>query len=352
MQLLLSDIPPLRESNKSFSNMFRKLMFEADHLLIASGYISTDSITEIKKIIESNNRPHLNLMIGMHYFDGITRTQYDAARYLDDFLTSTDMGSVSIATTFRFHGKMYSFQKDGNTFAGIVGSSNLTGVLDHHSNYETDLLIQEGSILNEISDFINKATIKIAKPISTWIPDKYAENNPLLEGHESVKKVAPANFVDIRAKLTGEVFKIPLKVTSKQQKSNLNAYFGKGRKNTSTGFVKPRPWYEVELIVPKTITRHEAYPKATYPANQSIITVYTDDYWKFDCKISGDYSKNFRSYNDLKILGKWIKGRLEINGALQIGQPVTETVLDNYGRSDFELKKTSLPNTWILDFGV
>ena len=342
MELLLSDIPPLRESNNSFSNRFRTLMFEADHLQIASGYISTDSITEIKKIIESNNRPHLDLMIGMHYFDGITRTQYDAARYLDDYLTSKDMGSVSIATTFRFHGNMYSFQKDGKVFAGIIGSSNLTGVLDYHRNYETDLLIQEGAILNEISNFITKATDKIADPISTWAPNKYTENNALLEGHESVKRVDPGDFADVQARLTGEEFKIPLKATARQQKSNLNVYFGKGRENTSTGFVKPRHWYEVELIVPNTITEQDAYPKATYPANQSIITVYTDDYWKFECKISGDYSKNFRSYNDLKILGKWIKGRLEINGSLQIGQPVTEVVLDSYGRRDFELKKKKL----------
>ena len=352
MELLLSDIPPLRESNNSFSNRFKTLMFEADHLQIASGYISTDSITEIKKIIECNSRPHLDLMIGMHYFDGITRTQYDAARYLDDFLTSTGMGSVSIATTFRFHGKMYSFQKDGNAFAGIIGSSNLTGVLDYHRNYETDLLIQEGAILDEISNFITKATDKIAEPISTWTPDKYNENNALLEGHESVKRVDPIDFSDVQAMLTGEEFKIPIKASARQQKSNLNSYFGKGRKNTSTGFVKPRHWYEVELIVPSTITSQDAYPKAASPANQSIITVYTDDYWKFECKISGDYSKNFRSYNDLKILGKWIKGRLEINGALQIGQHVTEEVLDNYGSRDFELKKTSLPDTWILDFGV
>jgi len=352
MELLLSDIPPLRENNDSFSNRVKELMFEADHLQIASGYISTDSVTEIKKIIESNNRPRLDLMIGMHYFDGITRAQYEAVKYLNDFLISTDMGSVSIAETFRFHGKLYSFQKDGNPFAGIIGSSNLTSILDYHRNYETDLLVQKGAILDEISEFITKAISRIAKPISTWIPEKYIENNALLEGHESVERVNPVDYADIQAHLTGEVFKIPLKATARHQKSNLNVYFGKGRKNTSTGFIKPRHWYEVELIVPNTITSQAAYPKATYPHKESIITVYTDDLWKFKCKISGDYSKNFRSYNDLKILGKWIKGRLEISGALQIGQPVTNTVLDKYGRSDFELKETSLPNTWILDFGV
>lgn len=156
----------------------------------------TDSLTEIKRIIESNDRPHLDLMIGMHYFDGITRTQYDAARYLDNFLTSSGMGSVSIAKTFRFHGKMYSFQKDGDPFAGIIGSSNITGILDYHRNYETDLLVREGAILKEISDFISKANHTIAEPISTWTPQGYIQHNPLLEGHESVEKVDTNEFAN------------------------------------------------------------------------------------------------------------------------------------------------------------
>lgn len=352
MELLLSDIPPLKPDNKSFADSFGRLISESDSMRIASGYISTESLTEIKRIIESNNGPSLDLMIGMHYFDGITRPQYEAAMYLNEFLASNDMGRVSIATTFKFHGKMYSFEKKGEVFAGIIGSSNLSSMLDIHRNYETDILLTDNKIISEIDDFIKKASASISDPISDWSPEKFLENNKLLKDHEAVEKVNNEVLAGIKNDLNSVVFEIPLKATDNHQKSNLNAYFGQGRRNTSTGFIAPRHWYEVELIVPNVITGQASYPKAGHPETESIITVYTDDGWKFECKISGDYSKNFRSNNDLRILGKWIKGRLENSGALKVGQLVTENVLKRYGRNSFKLKGTSDPNVWILDFGI
>ena len=68
--------------------------------------------------------------------------------------------------------------------------------------------------------------------------------------------------------------------------------------------------------------------------------MYTDDGWKFRCKTSGTDNKNFRADGDLTILGRWIKGRLENSGALSVGEPVTETVLQNYGRNSFTLFQT------------
>ncbi len=352
MELLLSSIPPIKPNNNSFANTFGRLITEADSLRIASGYISTESLTEIKRVIEVNNGPSLDLMIGMHYYDGITRTQYEAASCLNEFLVSQDMGSVSIATTFKFHGKLYSFEKEGDIFAGIMGSSNLNSMLDIHRNFETDILLTDSKMLAEIDSFIKKTSSTISKPISEWHPGEFIENNKLLEDHEVVTKISKEATTSIKSTLNGIVFDIPLKATDKHKKSNLNVYFGQGRKNTSTGFIKPRHWYEVELIVPKEITDHTSYPKAGYPETESIITVYTDDGWEFECKISGDYSKNFRSNNDLKTLGKWIKGRLENNGALQVGQLVTEDVLERYGRNTLGLKGTTDPNIWMLDFGV
>jgi hypothetical protein len=116
------------------------------------------------------------------------------------------------------------------------------------------------------------------------------------------------------------------------------------------GLVKPRHWYEVELIVPSEITSRPKYPQAN--SANSIFDVITDDGWKFKCKVSGDYSKNLRSEGNLKILGKWLKGRLENAGALKVGELVTEETLRKYGRSDFDLIKTDTQNLWYLDFRV
>ena len=39
-------------------------------------------------------------------------------------------------------------------------------------------------------------------------------------------------------------------------------------------------------------------------------------------------------------------------GVLTIGSPVWDETLRQYGRNNLTLTKTTLPNTWYLDFGV
>ena len=106
----------------------------------------------------------------------------------------------------------------------------------------------------------------------------------------------------------------------------------------------------MELIVPKTVTTLPGYPQSKTP--EAVFDVITDDGWTFKCKVSGDFSKNFRSEGDLKILGKWLKGRLENAGALIVGTPVTNATLQTYGRNSFKLTKTTIPGTWYLDFSA
>ena len=78
-------------------------------------------------------------------------------------------------------------------------------------------------------------------------------------------------------------------------------------------------------------------------------------------RTSGDYGKNLRSKDDLTILGRWIKGRMEANGALKSGELLTSSSLDSYGRNSITLTQTSLEeddtengklSVWYADFGV
>ena len=196
MEILTSNFQPLKLRHKTFADSFSELIVKSDYMQIASGYISTESITEIKSIIESNKRPRLDLLIGMHYFDGITRTQYEAASYLNDFLVKENMGSVSVANTFRFHGKLYSFSKEDKIIAGIIGSSNLDSMLKFHRSYEADLLVTDTKMSQEICDIIKNARNNIAIPITDWQPE-YMPINKLLEGHDNVEKVDSAKVNSI-----------------------------------------------------------------------------------------------------------------------------------------------------------
>ncbi len=344
MELLLSNKVPLRFAKRDISACFEALLEKAQAIRIATGYVSADSLIELKKIIELNRKPHLELMIGMHGFEGFTHSQYENAKSLDDFLRENNYGEVKVSTAFKFHGKIYTFSKQATPYAGILGSSNINSIFDSLSLYEADLFIDDPKLVAELDRFIIDFSKKACTPLCEHDPSFILGKNDLLEGHEGVEKVSNVQFSELLSQRTGQSFKIPIKSSSDAPRSNLNAFFGKGREN-KRGFIKPRHWYEVELIVPKEITA-----KSGYPSKESTITVYTDDQWTFKCTISGDFSKNFRSKDDLKILGRWIKGRLENHGSLKIGEPVTEKTLEHYGRDHFELIATKDPLLWLLDF--
>ena len=56
MELLLSNILPVKFSKRDTPSCVEELIQSADGLKIASGYISTDALTELKKIVEANNK--------------------------------------------------------------------------------------------------------------------------------------------------------------------------------------------------------------------------------------------------------------------------------------------------------
>lgn len=350
MELLFSNFLPLKTSCRSFADAFYRLIPETTKLDIAVGYITSDSLVELKKMVELNDLPELNLTIGMHYWDLFTKVEYNTAIDLNNFLQNSHRGQVRLVTPFRFHGKLYSCSNQNGPFAGIIGSNNLSSIVEGGSHvYESSILLRDRSICVELYNFIQELNTKAASNIGDLEIIKFNEKNQLLEGHEHVEKKDDSYVEMIKKACTATTFEIPIKTYEESPQSNLNVFFGKGRE-AKNGLVKPRHWYEVELIVPKTVTSMPGYPKAKTAS--AIFDVVTDDGWYFKCKVSGDNSKNFRSEGDLKILGKWLKGRLENSGALKVGEPVTIDTLKKYGRYNFSLTKTDIPNCWYLDFGV
>lgn len=351
MEFLFSNYPPMKTAYKSFSDTFYGLLPQASKLDIAVGYISSDSLIELQKTIELNhNIQSVNLVVGMHYFDKFTKVQYDAAMHLNDFLMTEKIGEVRLVTAFRYHGKLYSYSNSSGPFAGIIGSNNLSSIVDGGvRQYESSVLLREKQAVSQLNGFISDLSRTASSNIADLEIDDFNTDNVLLEGHEFVEKISPQKLAEILCAKTEVSFEIPIKTYEVSPQSNLNVFFGKGRESKN-GLVKPRHWYEVELIVPKNVTIQPGYPEAQ--TENAEFTVCTDDGWSFKCKVSGDYSKNFRSEGDLKILGKWLKGRLENAGVLSVGSPVTADTLREYGRNTFTLTKTKIPGIWFLDFGV
>lgn len=353
MEFLFSNYKPLDTSYRTFADTFYSLIPEATRMDIAVGYITADSLAELKQTVAYNsNIETLNLLIGMHRWDKFTKLEYKAAGDLNDYLRGERRGEVRLVTPFKFHGKLYCYSDRSGAFAGIIGSNNLSSIVEGGSRtYEAASLFREPEYANQMRNFIEQLSEKAADNLADCEISDFRQNNLLLENHEHVEKIPHDQLADCISALTDTRFVIPLVKDGKvPEKSNLNVFFGKGRLVTRTGVIQPRHWYEVELIVPSTVTSLTGYPQKG--TDGAVFDVITDDGWKFSCKVSGDYSKNFRSEDDLKILGKWIKGRLENAGVLEVGQPVTLETFRQYGRNNFSLSQIATSNLWYLDFGV
>jgi len=320
------------------------------------GYVSSDSLMELKRILELNQNIHeLNLIVGMHYFEHFTRIQYNAAMVLNNFLTSNHMGEVKLVNAFKYHGKLYSYTGETGPYAGIIGSNNLSSILEGGTRvYESAVYLDDAIKAREMRDFIEMLGRNASRNIAELEIDTFNVANPILDGHEAVDRISAVRQAEILTQLSANTFDIPAKT---EPKSNLNCYHGKGRENMNTHLVKPRHWYEVELIVPIGMRRMPGYPRGTPRGEaETEFRVYTDDGFSFMCQVNGGeeglWNKNLRSSGDLTILGKWIKGRLENEGVLNVGDVITDDTLRAYGRSTITLTQIENTQDWFLDFGV
>lgn len=359
MKLLSSNFEPVDTQNSTFVDTWTKLFESCDSLNIAVGYVSNDSVLYLKSLIEWNQPKELNLCVGMACFDGLYRSQLHALQDLDTFLKSQGIGQVNLAIQFPFHGKIQTFRKSNQLFGGLVGSSNLSNIIPprgiYRGNYEVDLYIDEQNLVAQLDDLIRDlsvhgaASLDTASPRLTIKPDV----NPLLEGRLQVETVTHESLELVTKAMTMNFFEIPLKTTPK---SNMNVFFGRGRDN-NRGFVAPRPWYEVEIIPGQEVMRSAP----NYPDHEEFV-VYTDDRYKFVLYTGGDNNKNLRSRDDLTTVGRWLKGRLEMSGALESGKLLDDEALYKYGRSTITLTRTTktefdevsgkILNVWYADFSV
>ena len=342
MELLLSNFGKAKYSDHfTTRKIWSEKLGVADRIRIATGFISSDSLIELAKIVELNEKPAVELLIGMHYFNGFTKAQYESAIALNDILQEKNRGAVYLSTSTMFHGKLYSFANSQKSYAALVGSSNLGSMVKSSSElYETDCYFSDDKNIKQVDNIISNLFRDIGTKITDVSIDSFNKHNVLLDNHLGVTRIQTEDVLKLWETRTDIAFDIPVK---SEARSNLNIFFGRGRVSPR-GFVIPRPWYETEFIVPVKITRLPNYPKGM------IFRVYTDDGWSFECSSQGQNFKNFRSQGDLQILGRWIKGKLELSEALKIGQPVTEGVLNKYGNNKVKLTGTTDPNVWLLDF--
>ncbi|MDD2502540.1 MAG: NgoFVII family restriction endonuclease [Clostridia bacterium] len=376
MEILYSNILPLgiNDSQKTVKDGIEEEFSNADKVDIAVGYISRASLEQLEQLVTKCDIKNVRLVIGMYFYEGMPESSYHIAIAINDRWKYKGIGEIRIANTFKYHGKLYCFSKNGQPFSSVLGSANL-GVLKpeaaNRRQYEIACKITQHEKCRELSDFVDRlATDQCSANIAeiTNMP-LIREVNTSLSGIELVKPI-PMPTVDLYAGYKTETsFILPLKVPSFADrmiddnrhftKSNINVCYAAPRSKR-----KARDWFETQLTVSKSITRLEGYPEKNSP-----FWVITDDGYEFKAHTTSDGNKQFSAVGDELILGRWIKGRLAAAGLVlpvnntkedteRLGM-ITKEMLEAYGCDELVLTKTTQTapdddgnelEVWLLEF--
>ncbi len=367
MKLLYSSILPLRvlPGQELFVDRVKEALSKSDEVHIAVGYISKAALQELDSLVSDYGIKRIILTIGMYYIEGIPEGSYHTALQLHKKWQNQEIGEIRFVRPFKYHGKAYAFFCGGQPIEAIVGSNNLGALKLEASNlrqYELAAYTTEAGEVNEVFEHISRLEARICSLPITDIRDMkiIRETNNALVGQEFVSKVTQEEVRAYQDTMTELSFEIPLKVPKDRNDqsmrgSNINVCYASGRK---------RVWWEAEIIVGKDIRTLPGYPEWQKP-----FMAVTDDGWKFQVWTCGQYNKNLYSKDDLKIMGRWIKGRLVAAGLVDPINTVerdtdglgviTEEMLRRYGRTTITLTKTSLTtktedgeelDVWMLSF--
>lgn len=319
-----------------------------ERVRILSGYVGKESIKRLHEETKRNSRIAIELVVGMAAKEGLTQQTYDALIDLHADLKSRRHPKYERQGVFAYfsgpngersrgmHAKAYLFEQS-RARQLIVGSSNFShSGLSADGNVEMNLVdVNAETIRKFVRFFDDLHSTRLAVPIDL-IEDfpirgkagsSRRRNVAALTRVREPRDFKRSKFVDIDL----------ARNINRQSRSNLNCCFGKGRWSRATGIVRPRDWYEVELISPMEVTSNPCYPKGEFD-------VVTSDGFAFRGVTNGDYYKNLRSADDLKILGLWLKGVLEDAGSLSDNpqELVTSETFEVYGNSVLRIYRPSL----------
>ena len=332
MKILYSDILPLalEEGKQTILDCFIEQAQKADSIEIASGYISNASLEELDALVERYGISHVALTIGMYFIEGMPEKSYHASMKLNQKWKESGIGEIRLVRAFKYHGKIYSFIKDGECFATIIGSANMGFIKADANNrrqYEIASLTEEPSECAEFLAFIEKLKDGRCSSNIADIPNVplIREQNVSLDGVDRVSQVSPGGVKLYFEHQTNTSFVLPIKVPAFDErfmddnkhftKSNINVCYAAPRSKR-----KSRDWYEVQMTVAKEITRLEGYPEKNSP-----FFVVTDDGYWFKAHTTSDGNKQFSAVGDELLMGRWIKGRLAAAGLVE---PVNDSQLD------------------------
>lgn len=358
MSLIYTNILPvgILAGQQTIQECILENISKAEKIDIAVGYVSKASLIELERLVEEYNIQDITLTMGMYYFEGMPESTYRTAINLNEHWKNSGIGEIRLTRSFKYHGKVFCFYKNGIPFATVCGSANLGVMKLEASNLRQFEIANVTEDTNECEAFaalINRIKGNICSRCIDEFDDirLIREVNTSLVNIEDVLQV-PQTQVKLYEKYKSSIsFELPLKVPAFDErfmddgkhytKSNLNVSYAAPRNAR-----KSRDWYETQLTVAKEITRMEGYPEKNKP-----FFVITDDGYWFKVHTTSDGNKQFSAVGNELIMGRWIKGRLAAAGLVvpvnDTGRDVertgmiTKEMLKAYGCSHLVLTKTT-----------
>lgn len=339
------------------SELFALLQTDSERRLNAvTGYVGNETVRQLISNVEQNPSLGVALVVGMAAKEGLSERTYKSLGELSNLLRSNrgHSGYDESNVYFYFsgpkgererglHAKAYRVTGPGIDEL-IVGSSNFSrSGLSHRGNVEASLWAESARTRSDFDSFFND----LLTDGYSFVPYEKVQDFPI-KGRSVKKARNQAGLVRVVAPRDFKAFPFVDVDLSKnidsKTRSNLNVCFGRGRWSRTTGVVRPRDYFEAEIIVPNEVNSLPEYPVGDFLA-------VTSDGFQFEARTQGSYNKNLRSKEDLGLLGLWIKSLLNSAGALDIGnqEAVTSETFENYGNSILRIYRDS-PRSAILHF--
>ena len=317
-----------------FRDAFEANLNVSSSVRIASGYFGASEITRYERQFceIARNGGVVQLIHGMGGAEGIRKNLYNKLNDLDTKLRATNPENRIFVHKTHYHGKMYITGDDDNSKV-LIGSSNFSSS-GFGRNIELNYSHSDQELRSEAGLFFDRLKNNSIPITNIVLPDQLTTEHsaPKIEAFDASVFTGVADH------------SISVRVT---ERSNLNLFLSTGRLNTVTGIYSPRPFYEVELTIGKddlpSIRR--SLPAQLEPATfQAITDIGTTFPVKFKRKTSsgGDLRTLHETGIDFmssprKELGHYMKGKLMRQGVLSFGEPVTEDVLFEYGKTSLDM---------------
>ena len=318
---------------QSFQHAFEKQLAQSQSIQIASGYIGASEINRYHKDFTkiAGNGGRVEIIHGMGGAEGIRENLRDKLIALDKEISAQNPKNRVWVHKTRYHGKMYITQSP-ETKNVLLGSSNFSGA-GFSKNLELNLGHSDPAIYHAAQAYFRDLRENAVPITDINLPD------PKSKDYQPKK----ARQFDASVFQRDPDFSATINIT---EKSNLNLFLSKGRLNKGSGIYTPRPFFEVELTL-KSAELSKLRPYIPNQLDPAVFDAVTDEKTRFDV----NFKRKTNSRSDMrplhetgidfmssprKELGHYIKGKLMRAGVLAFGEPVTEDVLFDYGKTQLD----------------